>query len=100
MTDAKIIPNVEAGIAEIGLTFFGWMLFICSMGSFFAIDLWGALVGHCPYESTGCDKLSDYRNGGTIVLFMFSGFLSILSSAFIFLGLAEGLRHLRQLRNK
>ena len=66
----------------------------------FALDFWGALVGDCRYEYSGCDTLTDYRNEGTVALFMFMGFVSILSSAFIFLGFAEGLKHLRHLRNK
>ena len=100
MTDTQGSSDVEAGIAEIGLTFFGWALLVCSVSSFFALDFWGALVGECRYEYSGCDTLTDYRNEGTVALFMFMGFVSILSSAFIFLGFAEGLKHLRYLRNK
>ena len=59
------------------------------MSSFFAVDFWGALVGDCRFEYSGCDKLSDYSHGGDIALFMFMGFLSILSSAF-FSGISRG----------
>ena len=100
MTETQASSGVEAGIAEIGLTFFGWALLVLSVSSFFALDFWGALVGDCRYEYTGCGTLNEYSNEGTVALFMFMGFVSILSSAFIFLGFAEGLKHLRHLRNK
>ena len=77
MTEKQTTSDVGTGIAERGLT-----------------------LGDCPYEHIGCDELSDFENEGTVFWFMFLGFVSILSSAFIFLGFAEGLEHLRQLRSK